>query len=217
MAGDLTPGDPLGEPAPRPQGAPPPPAPGPEAPPAGGAYGGGPVPPGAYAPRQRFGTDPELAGAPAASWLQRAGAAILDSLIVLAGAAVVLGILAAIFLGALAIDSPAGFAGAVVIGFFALIGIAIAGLLYAPVIMARTNGKTVGKMATGCRVVRKNGRPVDFLWAAYREVLIKSLAVGIVGSITAGIGYLVNYLWPLFDDQDRALHDIVVDSRVIKD
>ena len=36
-------------------------------------------------------------------------------------------------------------------------GVSIVALLYAPAMMARTNGRTIGRMATGIRVVRANG------------------------------------------------------------
>ena len=56
----------------------------------------------------------------------------------------------------------------------ALIGVlcvTFVALLYAPAMMARTNGKTVGRMALGIRVVRANGEPIDFGYAMLREVL----------------------------------------------
>ncbi len=46
--------------------------------------------------------------------------------------------------------------------------------------------------------------------------VVAALALGVAGAATGGIAYLVDVLWPLFDDRNRALHDIVVDSRVIR-
>jgi hypothetical protein len=57
---------------------------------------------------------------------------------------------------------------------------------------------------------------VDFWWAALREVAVKGLLVGIASSLTGGIAYLVDVLWPFWDAENRALHDFVVDSRVVK-
>jgi hypothetical protein len=71
-------------------------------------------------------------------------------------------------------------------------------------------------MAARCRVVRVNGKRVDFWWAALREVVVKGLIVGIASSLTGGIAGLVDVLWPIPDPQNRALHDFVVDSRVVK-
>ena len=42
--------------------------------------------------------------------------------------------------------------------------------LYAPALMARTNGQTLGRMVTGIRVVRANGEPMTFSYAMLREV-----------------------------------------------
>ena len=74
----------------------------------------------------------------------------------------------------------------------ASLAVTVGALLYAPLIMARTNGQTLGKMATGCRVVRADGRRIDFGWAALREVVVKALLVGIAGALTGGIAYLVD-------------------------
>ena len=79
------------------------------------------------------------------------------------------------------------------------------------------DGKTVGRVVLGIRVVRANGRPVDFGYAMLREVLVKALLGGICASLTGGLSWIVDNLWPLWDEENRALHDFVVDSRVIKD
>jgi uncharacterized RDD family membrane protein YckC len=95
----------------------------------------------------------------------------------------------------------------------------IVSILYAALLMARKgerNGQTWGKQATGIRVIRVDGRPVDFAFAALREVVVKNLAVGIASGMLAGLPWLANYLWPLWDDENRALHDMAVDTRVIE-
>jgi len=67
-------------------------------------------------------------------------------------------------------------------------------------------------------VVRANGRPITFGYATVREVLVKWLLIGVIaGSFTFGLAALVDYLWPLWDEENRALHDFVVDSRTILD
>ena len=86
-------------------------------------------------------------------------------------------------------------------------------LLYAPALMARTNGKTFGRMATGIRVVRANGEPIDFGFAMLREVVVKALLFGIVRDRSPAGCQLVDNLWPLWDEENRALHDFVVDTR----
>ena len=197
MSGDdLTRGDPL---APDREGSP--------------AYGAGPVPPGAFAPRAREEVTDRFAAAPPAEWWRRAVAAVIDAAIVGIAAAILLGLSFA----PLNLDDTGGVVGAIVVGLVAVLGITIGALLYAPLVMARTDGKTLGKMATGCRVVRGDGRRVDFGWAALREVVVKAAALGVAAALTGGIAYLVDLLWPFFDGRKRALHDIVVDSRVVRD
>ena len=100
------------------------------------------------------------------------------------------------------------------LGFLA---IAIVALLYAPLMMDRTNGKTLGRMAMGIRVVRATGRPMTFGFAMLREVAVKALLFGIAGSLTGGLANLADALWPLWDEENRALHDMIVDTRVIRD
>ena len=83
--------------------------------------------------------------------------------------------------------------------------------------MARTNGKTLGRSATGSRVIRTNGQPISFGFAMLREVIVKTLLVGFIGGITGGFAWLLDVLWPLWDEENRALHDFVVNTRMIRD
>jgi uncharacterized RDD family membrane protein YckC len=173
-------------------------------------YGTGPVPPGAFAPRPE--QPPPPSRAELAEFWQRLVAVVIDGVIVGIVSLVVLAIIGAGFFA----DGNAG-AGDFIISLLLLaVFFTIIALVYAPLIMARTNGQTPGKMVTGCRVVRADGRPVTFGWAALREVLVKGLLLGVASSLTGGIAYIVDGLWPLADGQNRALHDYVVDSRVVK-
>ena len=36
------------------------------------------------------------------------------------------------------------------------------------------------------------------------------------GTLTGGLANLADVLWPLWDEENRALHDFVVDTRTIK-
>jgi uncharacterized RDD family membrane protein YckC len=65
--------------------------------------------------------------------------------------------------------------------------------------------------------VRANGKRMTFGWAMLREVAVKSLLFGFVSSITFGLASLADCLWPLWDDENRALHDFIVDTRVVRD
>jgi uncharacterized RDD family membrane protein YckC len=82
--------------------------------------------------------------------------------------------------------------------------------------MARTNGKTWGRMAMNIRVVRTSGEPISFGFAMIREVLVKVVLFWIFGIFTAGLAGLVDHLWPLWDEENRALHDFIVSTRVVK-
>jgi uncharacterized RDD family membrane protein YckC len=153
----------------------------------------------------------ELAG-----WWPRVGATVIDWLIVGIGALILLVALTAPFsIGFFAGDDVGVVS--IIVGFvIAVVCVSIVALLYAPALMARTNGQTLGRMALGIRVVRANSRPVDFGYAMLREVAVKALLFGIAGGATGGLAQLADYLWPLWDEENRALHDMIVDSRVIR-
>ena len=64
--------------------------------------------------------------------------------------------------------------------------------------------------------MRDNGQPFSFGSAALREVVLKQLAVGIASSIIPVIPWFLNYFWPLWDDENRALHDMAASTHVIQ-
>ena len=202
----LTPGDPL--------------SPGPEAPRHDAGLPGyqSPPPPGALGP-------PAFAGAPApvagrytlAGWWPRVGAALLDGVIVTVGALLILLLFGSVFSVGFFADDQTGVVALVVGLLLASVAIAIVALLYAPLMMARTNGKTLGRMALGIRVIRAGGEPMTLGWAMLREVAVKALLFGVAGSVTFGLANLADVLWPLWDDENRALHDFVVDTRTVVD
>jgi uncharacterized RDD family membrane protein YckC len=203
--GGLTPGDPLGG-----SGSPP-------AERQGGLWSGdqgytSPAPPGAGGPAPEFMGGP--AGRPGlASWGSRAIAQIVDGIIIFIGAVIVLAILAAL---GLTVDTDGGAAAFIVTALFAVLAFAIVALLYAPVLMSRTNGQTLGRMVVNIRVIRTDGGPITFWFAVLREVVVKSLLVGALSSATFGLAWLLDVLWPLWDEENRALHDFVVSTRVVK-
>jgi len=172
-------------------------------------------------PPGAFGTPAVGAPAPVAGryvlagWWSRVGAAIIDGIII----GVVALVLLAIFgVGFASTDSDTGTGGLVVAAFISGLAFAVAALLYAPLMMAKTNGKTLGRMAVGNRVVRAKGQPMTLGWAMLREVAVKWLLFNAVGgSITFGLAGLLDVLWPLWDDENRALHDFIVDTRTVKD
>ena len=201
-------------PAPGPQ----PPAPGYPAqppPPGGPQQYGGPVPPGGWQQPIPQGGLP--GGAQLASWGSRLGAWFIDLLIVGVPALIVLAILGA---GVVASgDDDGGFIAFVGALILTILVITVIALLYAPLLMMRQgprNGQTIGKQLLDIRAVRDNGQPWTFGSAALREVVMKQLAVGIASSIIPFIPWFLNYFWPLWDDENRALHDMAVSSHVVK-
>ena len=167
-----------------------------------------PPPPGSGAPAPHPG--PPLGSVVAggvtyelASWWSRVGAALLDFLIIWILPAL-LGLAAG-----LAAGWPAGLA----VGIPAL----LIGWMYPSIMMWKTDGLTVGKRATGIRVVQESGAPFDFGSAFLREFVIKGIAVNVANSASGGIAGLVNVLWPLWDDENRAVHDMIVKTRVVQD
>lgn len=73
------------------------------------------------------------------------------------------------------------------------------------VIMIRYYGATVGKMAIGVKVIRTDGNDVS--WG----VSIGRYFMKIVSGMILAIGYIMAG----FDDEKRALHDRVCDTRVV--
>jgi uncharacterized RDD family membrane protein YckC len=151
-----------------------------------------------------------------ASWWSRVGAALIDGLIIGIGSVVLLIALTAPFSVGFFGGDETGWVAIVVGLMFATLCVTIVAFIYAPAMMARTNGQTVGRMVLGIRVVRAKGQPMSFGFAMLREVAVKALLFGIASSLTFGLASLLDVLWPLWDEENRALHDFIVDTRVIK-
>ena len=214
-SGGLSSGDPLGgqpTPSPPPTQDPPPHEsglPGYTSPPPPGA-GGTVAPAGA-------GQAPVLGRFVLAGWWSRVGAQLIDGIIIGVGALVLFLPIGAAAGAGFAADSDAGLAAAILGLVLWVLCVTLVALLYAPTMMARTNGKTLGRMVTNIRVVRTSGEPITFGFAMLREVVVKSLLFGIAGSFTFGLAPVVDVLWPLWDEENRALHDFIVSTRVVKD
>jgi len=97
-----------------------------------------------------------------------------------------------------------GIAGLLVKGSIQLV-IMILGIAYITYFIGHF-GATLGKMACGLKVVRADGGKVD-----YSRAFGRYWATGL-SSLTLSIGYLM----AAFDDQKRALHDRICDTRVVR-
>jgi len=161
------------------------------------------VPPGGW--DQPIGQAPHIfAGAELSGWWRRVGAYLLDSIFTAIVSWVGLGLL---------------FAGTEALGLVLfLVGLVVA-FLYFPLTMMREgehNGQSFGKQILGIRVVRDDGQTVSFGWALLRQFVIIYLLFQVVGSFLFGIPWIIDVLWPLWDDQNRALHDMIVKSHVVR-
>jgi uncharacterized RDD family membrane protein YckC len=139
-------------------------------------------------------------------WWRRVGAAVIDGLVIGVGGAVVGAIIA----------SAADASGDASTAIGAAIGLVL-GTIYYGALMSRSganNGQTLGKQATGIRVVRLEGGEVTFGYAFVREILVKTIVFGYLAFVTLYIATIVNYLWPLWDPRNQALHDKIVKSQV---
>ncbi len=149
-----------------------------------------------------------------AGWWRRVGATAIDGLIV---GAVALAIMAPLGVGIFASGNNETGVVAFALAFAAAaLVVTLVAFIYAPFLMARTNGQTLGRMATGIRVVRTSGERMTFGWAMLREVVVKVLLFNVLlGSASLGLAYLVDVLWPLWDEENRALHDFLVQTRTV--
>ena len=57
---------------------------------------------------------------------------------------------------------------------------------------------------------------MSFGWAALREIVIKGFLVGVASSIIPFIPWFLDFFWPLWDDENRALHDMIVSTHVVQ-
>ena len=151
---------------------------------------------------------PSAATATPAEWWPRAGAAVVDFFVRLAI------LLAASLVGAVGYAAGTE-AGEVTVLVGNIIGIVVA-YAYAPVMIARTGGQTVGHRTVHTRIVRADGTPLSGGMAGVRELLVKGLLFEGVSLFLALIPTLVNYLWPLWDEHNEALHDKICQTRVVE-
>lgn len=169
---------------------------------------------------------PPIGGQPAptwelSGWWRRVGAYVIDSLIV--GLLTVIPLVIVYFLTGVEfkyldddqLDVPASQETAFAIFVLAALASAlIVPTVYYCVTMSRTNGQTVGKQSSGIRVVREDGQPVTAGFAFVRQILVIYLLFGMVGGIVY-IAQPLDFLWPLWDKKNQALHDKIVKSRVV--
>ena len=148
-------------------------------------------------------------------WWSRVGAQVLDVLVVWVPGGALIGLLVAAAEGADSSGSERAFWIATIVASFLVFA---AHLFYAPLLMRRRgrhNGQTLGKQATSIRVIRADGEPMRFADAALRQIVYKSFGGIVASTFIPLFPWILNYLWPTWDEQHRALHDLAADTRVV--
>ena len=148
-----------------------------------------------------------------APWRTRAGAHLLDFLLVALPPLLLGAIVTSVSESSGATSDRAGSAGAAV-WFLAFVAWAP---IYGSLTLARGgrhNGQTLGHQAAGVRVVRLDGAPIEAGWAAWREFL-KWIVFATLGWIVLVLPFL-NFFSPLWDERGTTYHDRVTASHVVR-
>ena len=132
---------------------------------------------------------------PRAGFWRRFGALLID--------AILIGIVAGVFEAIFGRDAAS------------VISLAL-GVAYYGYLEGSNSGQTIGKQLFDVAVIRDDRLPFDYKTAFLREVVVKwFLFGGVIFAFTLGLGWLLDILWPLWDDEHQALHDKVVSTHVI--
>jgi len=179
-------------------------------------YERGPIPPGVLGPAVAPPAPPGAGRWLLASWGRRALAGLLDLVVVVALAVGIVAVFGAVFSAGFLGGDTAGVISVVVGLLLSLVAVVCAAALYAPTVMAATDGRTLGKAVCGIRVVRTSGSRMGFWWSVLREVVFKGFVLLVLASVTFGLAILADLLWPLWDGEQRALHDFPCQTRVVR-
>ena len=145
---------------------------------------------------------PEPTAQDLAGWWSRAGAYLLDTLLLLVPLVVVL-------VGVVASD-PGEDSDAWGVFAVAYLASFVLPFFYFTIMHGGERGQTFGKRAVGIRVVdRGAGGSIGYGRAFGRYAVIFVFGIFVVP-------ILLDYLWPLWDEKNQALHDKVVGSLVVR-
>lgn len=90
---------------------------------------------------------------------------------------------------------------------------------YVP-LMVTTNGQTLGKIVLRVRVVRTDRKVMSIARSAWREGILKQVVFNLPFSAPGGVAFgvlvlaVLDVLWPLWDRENRAFHDMLAKTRV---
>lgn len=154
-----------------------------------------------------------------AGWGARWGAIVIDGFVRFAIALVLTVIAFVLFANdpfsteVYDVDSISNLAGIFIAAF--LVYTFVLPLFYAAPFLAAWDGATPGKRLVGIRVVTEAGRAPNLGEAILRETVFKTIVITWIGG-SFFFPWLLNFLWPLWDDQSRAGHDFMSRTRVVK-
>lgn len=83
----------------------------------------------------------------------------------------------------------------------------IPGVLYSILLWVNWHGQTIGKRAMGIKVVRTDGKPLD-----YPEAVIRYLAY-----LISAIPFFLGFLWIIWDEKKQGWHDKLAKTLVVKE
>lgn len=155
-----------------------------------------------------------------ASWWSRVGAWLIDGLLSVAPVVVVGLVTDGLRFGH---RSPSGHVVAAhTAAWYVVLGIAVA-WAYQLITQCRAgsrNGQTLGKQLFGIRVVRDDGRPYGLGTFVIRDVICKSLIwwsrFDSALTLPLALLALLDDFWPLWDGENRALHDYAARTHVLR-
>jgi uncharacterized RDD family membrane protein YckC len=151
-----------------------------------------------------------------AGWWSRVGAQLLDLLIVWVPGGIVAA--APLIAAAESRDGSSAETAWLIVAIVVSFVVIGAHLFYAPLLMCREgrrNGQTFGKQISSIRVIRADGDPMSFGDAAMRQIVFKSFGGIVASTFIPLFPWVLNYLWPTWDEQHRALHDMAAKTRVV--
>jgi uncharacterized RDD family membrane protein YckC len=145
---------------------------------------------------------------PGGFWI-RFVAYMIDGLVMLVPTAILVGIFAAfVILTNEATDHEALPAQLVVALVLLVAAMIVVNWLYEVLMTSSPRGATLGKMALGLRIVRFDGAQLSFGRATARH-FAKAI-------VTPAVPLFIGYIMAAFTNRKRALHDILVDTLVIR-
>jgi uncharacterized RDD family membrane protein YckC len=148
-------------------------------------------------------------GAPPAGFWIRFVAYMIDGLIVMTVSVFVISIAVGVVIltdESLDLENPGGIVIAATL--LVIAALIVINWLYEALMTSSPRGATLGKMALGLRIVRFDGTQLSFGRATARH-FAKVI-------VTPAVPLLLGYIMAGFTNRKRALHDILVDTLVIK-